>query len=234
MSRLELTWTLYAPDASHHIHPRPGTHLSRAGMRSIPALMPQGRELEMMSGLSALGPEPYRLQLLALRRHYVDRLSGLLEKGELAPGALQAQGDRGPVAVGAGTSVVCSCPPDRSHRGLCHRWWAAPVLAQAGWQVWVDGYQVGALRDYSRLTVDPEEELGYHLADLETDGYRLQRRKDMVTPHRDWSWWRFGVLIRDKEKEIGRIWGEDPDSGIAAGKALMALRVWATGRVSGK
>ena len=229
MSRIELTWRELA-GRSHvfHIHQAP-RDISAKSVGHVPSLMPQGRELEIIERMHRLrDPERYQLLMLALRDHYLRRMEGLLEAGALAPGGLQAFfRDERPLPDGA--QVVCTCPPERAHRGLCHRWWAAPFLARAGWEVTVDGYRPGTLREYSRVTSDPAEEFGYHLADLETDGFTLQRTRELQHPRPDWSWWRFGVLIRSREgQEVGRIWVEDPEQSIAASKALMGLRVWAT------
>lgn len=90
------------------------------------------------------------LALGAYRAAYIGRLDGLgvdaLQPEDAGDGmirfsALCAGGmDEGPViGVRDGDTLCCACSVAESRAGRCHRSWAAPFLARAGWNVILDG-----------------------------------------------------------------------------------------------
>jgi hypothetical protein len=131
------------------------------------------------------------------------------------------------MSVPAGAFLACSCPPLRAHAARCHRWWAAPFLAGAGWDVRVDGFRPGALRDHFEAFDEHYAVWERDLLDLEAAGFSLLRVRQSIVqmPH---LWWRIGASILKDGREVGRVWGEDHGLDFASLPALVGLRLWAT------
>jgi hypothetical protein len=73
---------------------------------------------------------------------YRSRFTTLLEPFALVPGQLKAYTSYGIGLVENGDTLCCACSRADAAAGQCHRAWAAPFLARAGWRVILDGVEV--------------------------------------------------------------------------------------------
>lgn len=77
------------------------------------------------------------------------RWSLALQAGRLAPGVLgagvnQPEGGIGLELLRDGDALCCACSAAEATAGRCHRVWAAPILARAGWSVTLEGVALNA------------------------------------------------------------------------------------------
>ena len=77
------------------------------------------------------------------------RWSLALQAGRLAPGVLgagvnQPEGGIGLELLRDGDALCCACSAAEAAAGRCHRVWAAPILARAGWSVTLEGKTLDA------------------------------------------------------------------------------------------
>lgn len=81
----------------------------------------------------------------------MDEYRGRYEAGAMAagtdvlrPGRLASTTPDGIVLVEDGDTLICACSRAAAARGECHRVFAAPLLAAAGWRVVLDGREVAS------------------------------------------------------------------------------------------
>lgn len=73
------------------------------------------------------------------------RWAQYLDAGILAPWRftfVRRRGDALAIPVPDGASLLCGCSANHAAIGECHRAWATPFLARAGWRVVLDGVEV--------------------------------------------------------------------------------------------
>ena len=135
-------------------HRTPGMH----GPGRLYTIMVRPRGWEHGAGrVSAfVPPDPDELvRVIAARRQGLTDLVGAYREGVIrawalnyedyghAPGELLAycaDGVEAPVLDG--DTLCCACSVAEARAGRCHRAWAAPFLARAGWRVVLDGVEV--------------------------------------------------------------------------------------------
>jgi hypothetical protein len=116
---------------------------------SVPALIPQGAEQDLMRELLALRGRGEKLPtdhpvLAAYRDAYTARLRALAAlpgADGLPPWPAYTTTNCPPqgLALPDGATLVCTCAVSEAAAGRCHRVWAAAVLAEAGYRVILDG-----------------------------------------------------------------------------------------------
>lgn len=112
-----------------------------AGEGSVTALVPSGDVARMMRAALYARKNPLftgREPLDRYRRVYVAALQGMLDAGKLSPGKLMARNGLYRFKVEDGDTLMCACSPADE----CHRQFAAPFLARAGWRVILDGKEI--------------------------------------------------------------------------------------------
>jgi hypothetical protein len=137
---------------------KPTIHLTNWSSRKLHGpgrkytIMAAPRRWERGDGrVAALVPNPRMLgdyqeglvELSTYRAMFERALVQDLEAGLLAPGTLRWTGPYptgGPIEDG--DTLCCACSRDEAAAGRCHRAWAAPYLARAGWRVILDGAEV--------------------------------------------------------------------------------------------
>lgn len=104
------------------------------GEGSVRALVPSLEDLENFQ-LSLINGATYR------KRFIED-----VEARDVRPGSLLAwlhtsghDGNPIVVVVRDGDTLCCACSRSTAKGEMCHRAWAAPILAKAGWNVVLDG-----------------------------------------------------------------------------------------------
>ena len=146
---------------------RPTLYLSNWSSHRTPGMHGPGRKFTIMARPRAweygagtvLAVTPHGFEVSAMQRALADRdnadamrdyremiearwTTGSVSTLALPPGLLLAFAD-GPLNVGDGDTLCCACSVDEARAGRCHRTWAAPFLARAGWRVILDGVEVG-------------------------------------------------------------------------------------------
>ena len=131
-------------------------HLTNASSRklhhgSVYNIMAMPRGWEHFNG-NVPAITPTMSWLAAVRRHACtveryrekceQKFADSLQSGILAPGRLLVRSFACPVLVRDGDTLVCACSREAAARGDCHRAWAAPFLARAGWRVVLDGVAI--------------------------------------------------------------------------------------------
>lgn len=131
------------PGPAYTIMARPRAEYGERGEGHVPALTPQGAEVELMQQLVRLrrtsagaAPDP------ALLARYRTALEARWATLDLSPAGLLVHHAAGLGRVQAGSVLGCACSAANALRGECHRAWAAPLLARSGWSVWLDGTEV--------------------------------------------------------------------------------------------
>lgn len=134
---------LSSPAYTIMAHPR--AQYGEIGEGRVPALTPQGAEVEMLQQLvrsrrsgTGLGWDG---DLLARYRASMEARWASLD---LSPAGLLVHHAVGLGRVQPGSVLCCACSTANALRGECHRAWAAPVLARSGWSVWLDGAEVAS------------------------------------------------------------------------------------------
>lgn len=123
-----------------HIQARP---VIKAIVRSVPALVPQGREVSLMLALVAARRNGAPMDDTEYRFLYTARIQGLADRGALDPDYMQ---DDLQSPITGTVSLVCTCSIAEAAAGRCHRAWAAEVLGKRGaWEVVLDGAPYGSV-----------------------------------------------------------------------------------------
>ena len=109
-------------------------HFERGAGR-VMALIPTEREIPLL--MAALANRDDEAAVHAYRAALEARWATMA----LAPGMLMSRqrNDSVPRAVLSGMTLCCACSRAEAAAGRCHRAWAAPFLARAGWTVVLDG-----------------------------------------------------------------------------------------------
>lgn len=131
------------PGPAYTIMAHPRAEYGERGEGHVPALTPQGAEVELMQQLVRLRRTSSGAATdAALLVRYRTALEARWASLDLSPAGLLVQHAAGLGRVQAGSVLCCACSAANALRGECHRAWAAPVLARSGWSVWLDGSEV--------------------------------------------------------------------------------------------
>jgi hypothetical protein len=128
---------------AYTIMARPRAEYGERGEGHVPALTPQGAEVELMQQLVRLrrtsaGSAPDAALLARYRTALEARWASL----DLSPAGLLVHHAAGLGRVQPGSVLCCACAASEALSGRCHRAWAAPFLVRAGWRVFLDGVEV--------------------------------------------------------------------------------------------
>jgi hypothetical protein len=118
---------------------RPRVRYGEAGDASVPLLVPQGVEEDLMQVVVEARRAGSALPDVEAeyRKVYMERLVGVVD--HLQPGVLRASDG---VVVECGDTLICACSRAVAAEGRCHRCWAATALARAGWRPVLDGSEL--------------------------------------------------------------------------------------------
>jgi hypothetical protein len=103
-------------------------------------LVPHGEERKLMDELVKLRRLKVEDPELLARYRGLLEARWQLERNRLTPGSLRS----GDLILADGDVLACSCSAADALAGKCHRTWAAPFLARAGWEVRQDGKDIHA------------------------------------------------------------------------------------------
>lgn len=134
------------PDHSgraYTIMANPRADFGERGDGHVPALVPQGQERDLLHELVRLrrtgaGVADDSALLVQYRTALEARWANL----DLSASGLLVYHAAGLGRVQPGDTLCCACSEVNALRGECHRAWAAPLLARAGWRVFLEGVEV--------------------------------------------------------------------------------------------
>jgi hypothetical protein len=140
----------HGPGPLLHIMAAPPAFVLAHAAGRAPALIPQGREQDLMRDLLRRRQRGEILPtddpaLTAYRATYTARLRAIAAlprpEGWLPrwPAYTTANCPPQGLALPDGATLVCTCAVSEAAAGRCHRVWAAAVLAEAGYRVILDG-----------------------------------------------------------------------------------------------
>jgi len=108
------------------------------------ALLEQLLRARRRGDLDAMEREGAQYRELLERRWSLALQAGRLAPGALGAGVNQPEGGIGLDLLRDGDALCCACSAAEAAAGRCHRVWAAPILARAGWSVTLEGVALDA------------------------------------------------------------------------------------------
>ena len=128
---------------AYTIMARPRAAFGECGDGRVPALVPQGDEVELLQQLVRLRRTSAGVaDDAALLARYRGAMEARWATLDLSSSGLLVHHAAGLGRVQPGDTLCCACSAVNALRGECHRAWVAPMLVRAGWSVWLDGAEV--------------------------------------------------------------------------------------------